>query len=96
MHKNTILRKLEDVRASAREKYKADIKGIFGSYAAGKEKKGSDIDILVDFSNEADFLDLVGLALFLEEKLKHKVDVVPKGSIRKELKTTILKQAIYL
>ncbi|MFH1441074.1 MAG: nucleotidyltransferase domain-containing protein [Candidatus Omnitrophota bacterium] len=96
MNKNTILKKLEDVRAGVREKYKADIKGIFGSYAIGKEKRGSDIDILVDFYNEADFLDLVGLALFLEKKLNHKVDVVPKGSIRKELKTAILKQAIYL
>lgn len=76
--------------------YKAEIKGIFGSYVTGKMKTSSDIDILVDFYKGADIFDLVGLSLFLEAKLKHKVDIVPQASLRREIKETVLKETFYI
>ena len=96
MQKNTILKILTDVKKLARQNYKAEIKGIFGSYVRGEANKTSDVDVLVDFREEADYLDLVGLALFLEKKLRHKVDVVPLSSLRKEIKAGVLKEALYL
>lgn len=96
MKKDGILKTLESLKECVRKQYKAEIRGVFGSYVRGKAKRGSDIDILVDFYRGASLLDLVGLSSFLEKKLKRKVDIVPRSSIRKELKKEILKEAIFL
>ncbi len=69
---------------------------LFGSVTRSEQSKTSDIDILVDFEEHADLFDLSGLALFLEEKLKRKVDVVPKRALRGEIKKSVLKEAISL
>lgn len=96
MKKNGILKILENLKESVRQQYKAEITGVFGSYIKGKAKKASDIDILVNFDEEADLFDLVNLSLFLEKKLKRKVDIVPQSSLREEIKEVILKEAVYL
>ncbi len=96
MKKDDILRILGDVKEEAKQNYKAKIVGIFGSYARGDEGEKSDIDILVDFDENASLFDLVGLSLFLEEKLNCKVDVVPRRSLREEIKPYVLQEAIYL
>jgi hypothetical protein len=91
-----ILKTLEGEKEEIRRRYKAEIKGIFGSYVRGEEKEGSDIDILVDFKEGADLFDFMGLTLFLEEKLNHKVDVVPQRALREEIKADVLQETIYL
>jgi predicted nucleotidyltransferase len=96
MKKDEILEILEDVKAEAMRRYKGDIKGVFGSYARGDEQEDSDVDVLVDFGENASLFDLVGLELFLEEKLHHKVDVVPQSSLREEIKPYVLKEIVYL
>lgn len=94
MDKNNILKDLQDLKAEIKHKYKARIKGIFGSYARGEQKRTSDIDILVDFDEDADLFDFTGLALFLEEKLNLRVDIVPEKSLRKEIKSSVLKEVV--
>ncbi len=94
MNKTKILKILADLKGEIRQKYKAQIKGIFGSYARGEQKDTSDIDILVDFDEDADLFDFTGLALFLEEKLNLHVDVIPEKSLRKEIKRSVLKEVI--
>jgi len=96
MRKEEILEILKEVKDEAKQKYKAKVKGIFGSYVRGEESNISDIDILVEFEEEANLLHLVGLSLFLEEKLHHSVDIVPDDSVREEIREYILKEAIYL
>ena len=96
MRKGAILEVLEEVKNEAREKYKAEIKGIFGSYARGDETQDSDLDLLVDFEETADLFDLVGLSLFLEEKLNCKVDVVSQNSLREEIRPYVLGEIVYL
>jgi len=59
-------------------------------------EKGADLDVLVEFDEGANLLDLTGLSLFLEEELNCRVDVVPESAIRKEIKESILKEAAYL
>ena len=39
---------------------------LFGSCATGEMREGSDVDLLVDFEEKADLLDMVGLKLDLE------------------------------
>jgi hypothetical protein len=70
--------------------------GVFGSVARGEQRAESDIDILVDLEKGADLLDLIGLSQFLEERLHHKVDVVPKTALRKEIRERVLKEVRYL
>ena len=89
-----ILSLLRELKDEVRRKYKAELKGLFGSSAHGKAKKESDIDVLVEFDEGANLLDLVGLSLFLEEKLHHPVDVVQESAIREELKENILSEAV--
>lgn len=76
------------------KKFKVREIGIFGSVVRGEQKQGSDIDVLVDFADDADLFDLVGLGLFLEEKLGQKVDVVPKRALRKEIRDAVLKEVV--
>jgi predicted nucleotidyltransferase len=91
-----IINVLTKSKIEARQRYRAEIKGIFGSFVRGDDKHKSDIDILVEFDERANLIDFVGLSLFLEEKLKRPIDVVPESTIRKELKAKILKEAIYI
>ncbi len=91
-----ILNILKGLKSEVKLRYKAEIRGIFGSYVKGGQKAGSDIDVLVEFDEGANLLDLTGLSLFLEEKLNCHIDVVPESAIRQEIKESILKEAAYL
>lgn len=96
MNREDIIKILRELDDQIREKYKARVKGIFGSFVRGEEREGSDVDVLVDFKEGANLLDFVGLSYFLEEKLNIPVDVVPIDTLRTELKEDILREAIYL
>jgi predicted nucleotidyltransferase len=54
-----ILSILKSLKAEIRQIYKAEVKGIFGSYVRGEQKEGSDIDVLVELDEAP--LDLTGL-----------------------------------
>ena len=89
---NTIAAEKDEIR----RRYRAEIKGIFGSYARGDFHADSDLDLLVDFDEGANLFDLIGLEQFLEEKLDCKVDLVSRRSLRAELRTSILNEMISL
>ena len=94
--KEEIIKVLKELKENLEEKYRIKEIGIFGSVIRSEQTETSDIDILVDFKDDADLFDLVGLALFLEEKLNQKVDVVPKRALREEIKGSVLKEVISL
>ncbi|MFH1440489.1 MAG: hypothetical protein ABIH18_00375 [Candidatus Omnitrophota bacterium] len=50
----------------------------------------------MSFDDTADLFDLVDISLFLEKKLKHKVDIVLQSSLRQEIKENILKEVVYI
>jgi predicted nucleotidyltransferase len=68
---------------------------LFGSAAKDAMKEDSDIDLLVEFSNEIDVLDYAdnyfSLLHNLQEILDRKVDLVST----KSLKNPILKEEVY-
>ena len=78
------------------QQYRADVVGVFGSYARGEQTAGSDVDVLVNFRPGATLFDLVGLADFLEERLNLRVDVVPMDALREEIREQVLKEALPL
>ena len=65
-----------------RQKYKAEIKGIFGSHIRSDFHADSDLDLLVDFDDSADLMDYIKLQQFLEDRLECKIDVVSRRSRR--------------
>jgi uncharacterized protein len=54
---------------------------LFGSVARGDDRPDSDIDFLVDFSQDSSLFDLMRMTRELEELLGHKVDVVSTGGL---------------
>jgi predicted nucleotidyltransferase len=69
--------------------------GIFGSFARGDNKKGSDIDILVEFKEAPSLLTLIKLENDLSEILGIKVDLVTTGALKnKRIKKSIKKDLI--
>ncbi len=94
------LNKIKDIlnkhRDELREKYKISEIGIFGSYIRGEQKKESDIDILVEFSEPISLLDLIAAENYIADLVGRKVDLVPREDIRPELKQVILEEVVYI
>ena len=87
---------LSGLKVEIRKRFKADLKGIFGSFARSQATPDSDIDILVDFLPSANLFDMAELTLYLEDKLHRNIDLVPESGIRKELRQSIMQEAIML
>ena len=94
MNTEDLLVKLKELKPVITARFKAKEIGLFGSFVRGQQSAGSDIDVLVEFEDDADLFDLVGLALYLEETLKRKVDVVPKRALRAELREPVLREVV--
>lgn len=67
---------------------------IFGSYARKKQKRSSDLDLMVELKKNKTLLDLVVLKLRLEKKLGIKVDVLTLDSVHPDIKKLIQKEKI--
>lgn len=96
MSTEQLLMRLRELKPEIAARYKVKEIGLFGSFVRGEQGRVSDIDVLVDFEEEADLFDLVGLALFLEETLQQEVDVVPKSALRAELRESVLREVVPL
>lgn len=93
-----IKRKLKELGPLLKEKFKVKRIGIFGSYIKGEEKKGSDVDILVEFEETAilSLLDFINLENYLSEALGVKVDLVEKTTLKPRIGKHILEEVIHL
>ena len=91
-----IIQTISAVKPQIREQYRVKEVSLFGSFVRGEDKPDSDIDLLIDFDNDADLFDLIGVADFLENKLYRKVDVISKKGLRKELRDMVFREAIQI
>ncbi len=90
----SIISELKTDKEYIRNRYKAEIIGVFGSFVRNEQKQTSDIDLLVRFLEGASLFDFIGLANFLEDKLDLKVDIVSERAVRDELKGSIYKEVV--
>ena len=67
------------------EKYNLVYVWVFGSYAKNKQRKDSDIDILLRTEDVVGGFKIVEVKLALEKALKKEVDIVTTGSIEGSL-----------
>ncbi len=65
---------------------------VFGSAARGKMTKKSDVDLLLEISQNKTLFDIIKLKLELEEKLKRSVDIVEYSAIHPLIKNQVLKE----
>lgn len=88
------IEEIKTICAEVFEEYKVEYGYLFGSYAKGKAKEDSDVDLLVSIPTNG--LQFFGLIETLREKLKKKVDVLDLGQLNKniELVKEILRDGI--
>lgn len=94
---NEIIQKLKELKPVLERDYNVSELGVFGSYVRGEQKETSDVDILVDFTEEAiglfKFMDLEEL---LQNVLGEKPDLVCKDSLKPRIGKQILSEVVYL
>ncbi|MGA3061392.1 MAG: nucleotidyltransferase family protein [Candidatus Bathyarchaeia archaeon] len=93
-----IKKRLEELKPVLEKEFQVETIGVFGSYCRGEQTKKSDIDILVEFAQEAHIglFKYVDLELFLSEQLGGKVDLVIKSGLKPSLKDQILNEVVYV
>ncbi len=76
-----------------KRKYHVENLEVFGSYARGEEREGSDLDLLVEFSEIPGLFKFIELENCLSDRLGVKVDLVMKDSLRSAIGKRILGEA---
>ena len=70
--------------------------GLFGSYVRGEQKRGSDVDLLVEFEKgKKTFDNYMGAKFFLEDLLGRRVDLVISESVKPAIRPHIIKEVLY-
>jgi predicted nucleotidyltransferase len=87
---------LEVLKPTLKEKFGVETIGVFGSYVRGEQKQGSDVDVLVEFDEDAEigFFKFLDLEEFLSRKLGVKVDLVTKNALKPYIGKRILQEVV--
>ena len=95
MIQNNILAILKVNKHYIKNNYSVTSIGLFGSYARNDFHAGSDIDVLVTFS-EPTFDHYMDLKFYLEDLFGRPVDLVLEGNVKKRLKKIITQGTVYV
>ena len=96
MGKNEIIDIIKSYRSEMESRYGVRRVGLFGSYVKGRQRKKSDIDILVAFSRDIDLFDFLDLREYLEARLHAKVDLAMESALRPAIGKRILAEIEYV
>lgn len=95
--RSELLSVLKSCKGGLAERFGVIDLAVFGSYAKDQQKKRSDVDLLVELeTSHKTFDNYMELKFFLSRVVGGKVDLVLKDSIRDELKTRIIREAIHV
>ncbi|MDP2187729.1 MAG: nucleotidyltransferase domain-containing protein [Sphingobacteriaceae bacterium] len=75
----------QEVIKSVTKKLRPTLLGVFGSYARNEASVDSDLDLLIDFEQRVNLIDLIGIEQELSKSLGIKVDLVTKRSVHTAL-----------
>ncbi len=76
------------------ERYSVKSLGVFGSYVHNKQRKGSDLDVLVEFFEVPSLLKFIELEHYLADLLGVKVDLVMKDALKPAIGRHILAEVV--
>ena len=82
---NTVIENISRAVEPVAEQYNLTRIWLFGSYSKLKQKKDSDIDIIVKTEDVAEGFKIVDVKYALEEALEKRVDIITTGSIKGSL-----------
>ncbi len=91
-----LMAKLNEDVPFLRRTYGVKSLGLFGSHVRGEQKKGSDVDILVEFEEPIGLLRFVSLEIHLSELLGKRVDLVMKTALKPAIGRHILSEVKYI
>jgi predicted nucleotidyltransferase len=91
-----LLRILSEHKPEIKKRFKVKTIGIFGSYVRAEQRKGSDIDVLVEFAEPVGLFVFMDLEEYLQGIFKEKVDLVSKKALKPRIGEYILKEVVYI
>lgn len=95
MSKHDIESKLKIIKPELTEKFHVRSIGFFGSYANNSQRVGSDLDLIVEFSQPIGW-KFFTLEKFLEQYFGVPIDLVTKDALKERIKKPILNQVNYV
>ena len=96
MGKQEIIKIIRNKKPDMESRYGVQRLGLFGSYVRDKQRKKSDIDILVTFNRDIDLFDFLDLREYLEGQLHLKVDLVMESALKPAIGKRILSEVEYV
>ena len=96
MGKQEIINIIRSKKPEMESRYGVQRLGLFGSYVRERQKKKSDIDILVAFNRDIDLFDFLDLREYLESQLQAKVDLVMETALKPAIGKRILFEVEYV
>ncbi|MBF0381098.1 MAG: nucleotidyltransferase family protein [Magnetococcales bacterium] len=69
---------------------------VFGSVASGRSEQASDVDLLVEMTEERSLFDRIALKQDLEDLLGSSVDLVTDKGLHRVIKEKVLAEAVPL
>ena len=96
MGKQEIIRIIRNSKPKMESLYGVQRLGLFGSYVREKQRKRSDVDILVTFNRDIDLFDFLDLREYLESQLHAKVDLVMESALKPAIGKRILAEVEYI
>ncbi|MEI9477766.1 MAG: nucleotidyltransferase family protein [Deltaproteobacteria bacterium] len=96
MRKQEIIKIIRNSKHEMESHYGVQRLGLFGSYVREKQRKKSDIDILVTFKRDIDLFDFLDLREYLEDQLHVKVDLVMESALKPAIGKRILSEVEYV
>ena len=95
-NRNQILSILNQNFNEIKTRFEVERLALFGSASRDEMHEGSDVDLLVEFQGPATFDGYMDLKFFLEKILNTPVDLVTEKGLRKEIRTSVEKEAIHV
>ncbi|MBU1183238.1 MAG: nucleotidyltransferase family protein [Proteobacteria bacterium] len=96
MGKQETIKIIRNKKPEMKSRYGVQRLGLFGSYVRGRQRKKSDIDILVTFNRDIDLFDFLDLREYLEDRLHVKVDLVMESALKPAIGKRILSEVEYV
>ncbi len=80
-----------------RERWGVRSVGVFGSYVRGEQRRGSDLDLLVEFDDRPlTLLQLIAIENYLSDLLRIKVDLVEWDTLKPAIGSQVLEELVLL
>ena len=91
-----MVKKLREILPEVTARYRVREMALFGSFVRQDSSPGSDLDILVSFSEPPSLIQFLGLQAHLSDRLGVKVDLVMKDALKPRIGERILRELVRL